>query len=407
MDEHRIRLVLVEDDEEDYIITRSLLDESERDRFDIQWAQTLGDGLGLVSDEIDAVLLDLTLPDSVGWETFESVRAAAPHVPVILLTGLSDEELGERAVQAGAQDYLVKGSMNSPLLCRAIRYAIERKQIEEHLSDVVEELSARNAEMDAELALAREMQFALLPRRYPLFPPASDPGTSALEFSHHYRPCLALGGDFFDVFAVSDTVAAILVCDVMGHGVRPALVTAVVRGLVEELGPLAHDPGHLMSELNRDLTRLLQQPDQLIFVSAVCVAIDTESGDVSWANAGHPAPLLVRAEGDRVERLKGDAEVRAPAMGIDDDETYPTNQGKLAVGDRLVLYTDGLYEMLDAAGEEFGEERLIAAADAGRTGELGTMLDGVLAAVEAYAGTVDLSDDVCLVGVEVRQLTQA
>lgn len=407
MDAHRIRLVLVEDDEEDYIITRSLLEESERERFDIQWAQTLGDGIALLSDDVDAVLLDLTLPDSMGWETFESVHSAAPHVAVILLTGLSDEGLGEHAVQAGAQDYMVKGSMNSPLLCRAIRYAIERKQIKEHLSEVVAELRSRNEQMDAELAMAREMQLALLPRRYPVFPPTCPLAESALQFSHHYRPCLALGGDFFDIHAVSDTVAAVMVCDVMGHGVQPALVTAVVRGLVEELGSLAHDPGHLMSELNRDLTRLLQQPDQFIFMSAVCVAIDIESGVVSWANAGHPAPLLVRAAGGAVERLVGDSEVAAPAIGIDDGQVYATSQGKLAVGDRLVLFTDGLYEMLDAAGEEFGEERLIEAADAGRAGALGPMLDGVLSAVETFAGTVDLSDDVCLVGVEVRQLATA
>lgn len=402
MDAHRIRLVLVEDDEEDFIITRSLLDESERERFDIQWARTLAEGVTLLSDDVDAVLLDLTLPDSMGWETFESIHSAAPHLPVILLTGLSDEALGERAIQAGAQDYLVKGSMNAPLLCRAIRYAIERKQIEEHLSEVAAELRARNEQMDAELAMAREMQIALLPRRYPLFPPNASPQESALRFSHHYRPCLALGGDFFDIQAVSDTTAAILVCDVMGHGVQPALVTAVVRGLVEELNPLARDPGVLMTELNRDLTRLLRQPDQLIFVSAVCVAVDTESGEVAWANAGHPAPMRLRGDSRAVERLEtaGDA----PAMGINGNQTYTTSRGEIAAGDRLVLFTDGLYEVLDAAGEELGEERLIAAAAEGKPLSLGSMLDGMLAAVEAFAGTSELSDDVCLVGLEVRRL---
>jgi len=403
MDGHRIRLVLIEDDEDDYIITRELLEESEWERFSIQWAPTLAEGLALLSGDVDAILSDLTLPDSSGWETFTSVHNAAPHLPVILLTGLSDEELGERAVQSGAQDYLVKGNMDSPLLCRAIRYAIERKQIDERLSNVVAELRARNAQMDAELAMAREMQLALLPRQYPLFPASALPHTSALQFSHRYRPCLALGGDFFDVQAASDTVATILVCDVMGHGVQPALVTAVVRGLVEELKPLAHDPGLLMSELNRDLTRLLQQPEQLIFVSAVCVAVDAATGEMAWANAGHPEPVLL-GTGGAPSRLTADAGAVAPAMGIDDDHTYSTHKGVMKVGDRLVLFTDGLYEMLNTDGEEFGEERLVAAASDGYSGPLDAMLDGVLGAVEAFSGTADLSDDVCLVGLEVRQL---
>ncbi len=386
------------------MITRSLLDDCQRERFSIQWAQTLEAGLAMLSDDVDAVLLDLTLQDSAGWETFYSVHNAAPHLPVILLTGLSDEELGKRAVQSGAQDYMVKGSLNSPMLCRGIRYAIERKQIEERLSKVVSELRTRNAQMAAEVALAREMQLALLPRQYPLFPPSAQPLTSALQFGHRYRPCLALGGDFFDVQAVSDTVAAVLVCDVMGHGVQTSLVTAVIRGLVEELGALAHDPGLLMSELNRDLTRLLRQPDQLIFVSAVCVAVDTCTGNIAWANAGHPSPLLLRASSGTGQRLIGEHEASSPAMGVDGNQTYRTCQGTLKSGDRLVLFTDGLYEMLDESGEEFGEDRLIAAASEGGSQPLDTMLDGVLAAVEAYAGTEDLSDDVCLVGLEVRHL---
>ncbi|MBT3194229.1 MAG: fused response regulator/phosphatase [Verrucomicrobia bacterium] len=404
MQGQRIELVVIEDDEEDYIITRGLLDESEQERFHIQWAQTLHDGLGLLSDEVDAVLLDLSLPDSVGWETFASVHETAPHVAAILLTGLSDEELGSRAIHEGAQDYLVKGSMDSQLLCRAIRYAIERKQIEIRLSEIANELRARNAQMDTELAMAREMQLALMPRRYPDFPASAPRGGTAIAFCHHYRPCLELGGDFFDIFPVSETSVAVLICDVMGHGVQPALVTAVIRGLVEELGAQAHNPGLLLTSLNADLTRLLRQPDQLIFVSSACVTVDVKTGGMFWANAGHPAPAVVRACGGPIERLGQPPGTHAPAMGIDESSTYETYEGLLGVGDRLVLYTDGLYEVIDGEGEEFGEERLVAAMQPGGALLLEDMIRGVLDRVEAHAGTGDLDDDVCIVGLEVKRV---
>jgi phosphoserine phosphatase RsbU/P len=406
MEARRIELVLVEDDEEDYIITRGLLDESERERFHIQWAQTLAEGLELLSDDVDAVLLDLTLPDSVGWETFIGVHEKAPQLPVILLTGLSDEELGARAIQEGAQDFLVKGSMDSQLLCRAVCYAIERKQIAMRLSRIANELRARNEQMDAELSIAREMQLALMPRRYPSVPPSVSQEQSAIVFSHLYRPCLALGGDFFDIVSVSDDIVAILVCDVMGHGVQPALVTAVVRGLVEELGSLGRDPGLLMSDLNRDLTRLLRQPDQLIFVSSACVAVDARNGRVLWANAGHPAPLVVRASGGTVERLVDDAGRHEPAMGIEGSHVYRTGESDLSEGDRLVLYTDGLYEVLGPEGEELGETRFVEMVESGSRLSLDAMIQGCLAKVEAYAGGSELEDDVCIVGLELKRISQ-
>jgi serine phosphatase RsbU (regulator of sigma subunit) len=400
-----IRLVIIEDAEDDFIITRHLLNDSEREQFHIQWARTLDAGLDMLSSDVDAVLLDLSLPDSVGWDTFARVHKKAPHLPTILLTGFSDEDLGARLVQEGAQDFLVKGSMDSQLLCRAIRYAIERKQIETRLSEITNELRARREQTDAELGLAREMQLALLPRHYPRFPPSALPGESALAFCHHYRPCLELGGDFFDVISVSETVAAILVCDVMGHGVQPALITAVVRGLVEELRSIAHDPGLLMTELNRALTNLLRQPDQLIFVSAACVAVDVETGHVSCANAGHPPPMLVHGASGLVDHLACDVgDLSGPAMGIDGDYSYGTCVGSLAVGDRLVLYTDGLYEVVDAKGQELGENRLIAAVQHSGSLPLESMVEGVLAQVEKHAGTTDLGDDVCIVAVEVKRL---
>ncbi len=99
--------------------------------FGFHSAQTLSDGLEKLAEiHPDIILLDLSLPDSQGFETFDRTIAAAPKIPIVMLTGLADDDLAIRAVQAGAQDYLVKGQVDGNLLARTIRYAIERKQSE-------------------------------------------------------------------------------------------------------------------------------------------------------------------------------------------------------------------------------------------------------------------------------------
>ena len=112
-----------------------------------------------------------------------------------------------------------------------------RKNAEEQLAKYAEELREKNALLEKDLETARELQNALLPQQYPRFPSSASPEASALRFHHFYRPCSTVGGDFFQVFQISDSVAGVVICDVMGHGVRAALVAAILRALAEDLRP--------------------------------------------------------------------------------------------------------------------------------------------------------------------------
>jgi len=129
-----INVLLVEDNPGDARLIEQMLSETGGVSFDLEWVERLSEGLERTSaGDIDVVLLDLSLPDSQGLDTFTSAYAHAPQVPIILLTGLDDEESAVRAVREGAQDYLVKGQVEGDLLVRAIQYAIERKQAERAL----------------------------------------------------------------------------------------------------------------------------------------------------------------------------------------------------------------------------------------------------------------------------------
>jgi len=402
MTQETIRILIVEDDEEDYMITNRLLSKVHGQKFDVVWTPTLAEGSKHVGDGFDAVLLDLSLGDSHGWETFTHMKQMAGDVPIILLTGATDENLGIRAVKEGAQDYLAKGEINSPLIGRAIRYAIERKQLEQDRERISTELHARNDQMLNELQMVNDMQHALLGRHFPIFPPSASEEENALRFSYLYRPTRIVGGDFFTVLPVSDTKAGVLICDVMGHGVRSALVTAIIRGLVEELKAAAADPARFLADMNSGLNNVLSDPHEFIFASALYCTVDTASGLIQWANAGHPNPLHIRPSTGSVRELHGKEEV-GPAMGIVRDASYDTLSGELCPGDHLLLFTDGIFEMHCPDGLDYGEERLVETVRTNIGLPLDSLLTALLRDVETAAFNSEPDDDICLLGMELRR----
>ena len=141
MDDRPIQVLLIEDNTGDARLIGEMLSEARDASFDVEYFKQLSVGLErLSSGGIDVILLDLSLPDSQGFETFSQVYAEASEVPTVVLTGLDDEVIGVNAVREGAQDYLVKGEVDGNLLVRAIRYAIERKRAEETLQKARDEL---------------------------------------------------------------------------------------------------------------------------------------------------------------------------------------------------------------------------------------------------------------------------
>lgn len=282
-----------------------------------------------------------------------------------------------------------------------------RKRAEAQREQYAEELSLRNAEMVADLDMAREVQLALLPREFPVFPSSVAREQSVLRFNHFYRPSTTLGGDFFYILPVSDYAAGVFTCDVMGHGMRAALVTAVVRGLVEELKPLAHDPGLYMTHMNHEFMTILRDAEEFMFVSASYVLLDLTQRRIAFTDAGHPSPLFFQRSKGLVAPLRPAPAPVGPALGIVQKASYETLFAPIVEGDAVLVYTDGISEVEGAKREEYGVERLIRCA----RGNLHLPMDQVLNAIAADAGafsaTKGFEDDVCLVAAEVVHLPTA
>lgn len=400
-----IKVLLIEDNPSDARLIELMFEKAGGGLFELEHAERLSQGLSrLARGGIGVVLADLSLPDSHGLGTFARLHARASDVPIIVLSGLNDTSVAVEAVHQGAQDYLVKGQVNGELLVRAIRYAIERKRMSRQLARYAEELRSRNAQLQADYNMAREIQEIFMPQQYPTFPLSAAPEQSALRFAHCYLPAAEVGGDFFNIFAITDTTAGIFICDVMGHGMRAALITAIMRGLVEELMPVAADPAKFLTEINRSLHAILKRTREPFLATAFYAVADASAGELKFASAGHPSPLLARRAADTVEPLKSFDPRHGPALGLFDKSVYPSCRCPLNSGDLLLLFTDGLYEADNAAHEEYGQGRLLAAARENCHAPAEQLLDALLADVRAFSGETEFQDDVCLVGVEIARV---
>jgi len=263
-----------------------------------------------------------------------------------------------------------------------------------------------NKQMRNELAMARELQDAMLPTRYPTFPPDIAPEESALRFAHHYHAAGQVGGDFFAVFPLSDHKCAMFICDVMGHGVQAALITAMVRTVVNEWCPIEEDPGALLAKINGLLLPFLRRDDILIFASAFYVTIDASTGTAHSASAGHPSPLWVRPRDDGARLFVESAADCGPALGLETQPHYETFEKKMVPGDKLLLFTDGLFEMEDADNHEYGLERLQLLVSQCAREPLDSIFDAVHEDTSRFRGGTAIVDDVCVFGMEFQHLIE-
>jgi sigma-B regulation protein RsbU (phosphoserine phosphatase) len=254
--------------------------------------------------------------------------------------------------------------------------------------------------------MARQLQQAFLPQQYPCFPHEATANNSSLRFTHCYRPAAAVSGDFFDVLPLSDCTAGVFICDVMGHGVRSALITAMLRAIVGQQPAVSSDPSQFLTAINHHLLSILQQARTPLFASAFYLVVDARSGEMLYANAGHPSPLWVQREAGTVKPLPNAQSTSGPALGIFKEAHYQNLTCQLHLNDLVMLFTDGVFEVEGPIGE-YGEDRLLKAVNARLGMPTPSLFNGLLSEVQQFSGSTEFEDDVCLMGVELAHLCEA
>ena len=259
----------------------------------------------------------------------------------------------------------------------------------------------KNEQMETDLRMARELQQALMPNAYPSFSAGPSQGQTNLRFYHRYLPASMMSGDFFHIARLSDDSAGVCICDVMGHGVRAALITAMLRALIETHAVDAADPGRFLTELNNEFTRILKQTGTLVFATVLYCVINIRERDARFARAGHPAPLHVRRTAGEVGAVASGEGSNGPAMGLIPNAQYKTTEAKLSPGDFLLFFTDGVVEVEDKEGRDFGIEGLRESIRSNLDQPAESLLESLISDVYNFAGSTVLTDDACLVVAEL------
>lgn len=249
-------------------------------------------------------------------------------------------------------------------------------------------MSQNNAQtlLASQLELARELQKAILPSGFPSIRHSS--GAARMI------PALEVGGDFYDLFELSDGRLGIVIGDVSGKGVPAAFFMAIARTLIRNVAVTRSDPGQCLAEANN---QLCSQNPMLLFVTVVYAIWDPWSLTLEVASAGHESPILIPETGDLIEIPV----TRAPALGVMQGLDYPVTVLSLRAGDSLLVYTDGVTDALNSEGKAFGFDRLILALKEDATHKPESTLDKLLHAVQAYAGEVAQTDDITAVMLSV------
>ncbi len=368
----RIARVLVADDQADVLEALRWLLAGEG--YDAHFVNS-ADGVieRLRADAFDLLLMDLnytrdTTSGREGLALIAQVRAHDPALPIVVMTGWGNVDTAVEAMRLGAKSFVQK-----PWEDAALREIVQREIADGRAT------RRQDRKQRRELEEARLIQRALLP--------APLPQMAGVQVASEWQPADGVGGDCFDLIDAGHALG-VVIADVAGKGVPAALLMSNLQAAVRAFAREQATPSSICTNVNR---LLCQHMVSGRFVTLCFVWVDAGRGTVSYANAGHNPPILVRADGTNERLAEG-----GMVLGVFPENRYEETTVPFASGDRLILYTDGITESRNPAGEEFGDDRLAEVAARGRDRAPAALKDYVMQQVQAFTSGV-FEDDATLI----------
>ncbi len=380
---------MVDDNEDNrYTLTRRLTREGYTNLTSAAGGQQALELLG--ARPFDLVLLDVMMPGLNGYEVLERMRAdnRLRHIPVIMISALDEIESVIRCIELGAEDYLSK-PFNPTLLRARVGASLEKKRLRDEIVAVLDQI-------EGELRSARAVQLGMVPTDFRL-PTAAGP----VEIFATLEPARQIGGDLYDFFWGEDGRLYFVIADVSDKGAPAALFMARTKTMIRMVATLSLakpgmplEPHVIIKKVNEELCLDNRQG---MFVTVFFGILDPATSLVSFCNAGHNPPYIVsRANG--VAALDGP---RSKPLGIRPAFVYATGTRKLDPGDCLFLFTDGITEAMDPAGDWFSEERLEEALRPLAGEPASTVVGKVIARVREFAATAPQADDIAAMAIRL------
>ncbi|NJM05614.1 SpoIIE family protein phosphatase [Candidatus Gracilibacteria bacterium] len=337
----------------------------------------------LARQRFDMVLLDIMMPRMDGYEVLEHLRDdnVLRYIPVIVISAVGELDSVVRCIELGAEDYLLK-PFNPVLLHAKIDACLEKKRLRD-------QERAYLASVKQELELGRRTQADFLP--------ASLPRVTGWEIAAAFHPAREVAGDFYDAFVLPGGLLGFVIADVCDKGVGAALFMALTRSLVrafaeQQYGGDPTDALRAVALTNSYIAR--HHRESRMFATLFFGLLDPDTGELTYVNGGHPAPVLIRQSGDQ-----DFLDPTGPAVGIADVSRFSVGSAWLRHGDTVLAYTDGATEVRDASGEMFGEERLLSLLQA-PIFDITRLMQHIDASARAHLGHDILPDDITMLAIK-------
>ena len=363
------RIIVIEDDP---AILRGLAEQLRIESYDVITAANGTDGYRLVQEnQPDLVILDLTLPGMNGYDICRQVRSHGIATPILMLTAQDQETNRVQGFEAGADDYVTKPFSMRELLGR-VRAILRRSEGRSDISN------------QRELDEARRFQQQLMPSEIPQIP--------GFRIAATWCPARIVGGDYFDILKIGDDAIAVCIADVCGKGMPAAMVTSSLQAVLKVYVSKDTRPRDVCRQVNRVMCESIGGQG---FISFFYALIDCRGKQLTYCNAGHNPPILT--SGDSVRRL----DCGGGILGVMEHWDYNEEQLQLRSGDRLLMYTDGITESRNPAGEEFGEVRLTGLVTQWGRSDAAALVEQAVGAASRFSNG-NFEDDLTVIAVSVE-----
>jgi len=369
--------------------------------YDIAQAENGEGGLRQVREfKPDLILLDIVMPDMDGYQVCERIKADpdSSDIPVIFLSARSEAADKIKGLEIGGADYITKPFDRGEVIVR-IQNQLKIRRLTYELIAANYELTEKQKRLDEDLQAAAGIQQSLLPQKLPQI--------ENLGIAWKFMPSEQIGGDIFNVLRLDEDHLGFYMIDVSGHGVPPALVTfSVSQTLQTHMGYTIRKrpgscpdyeivpPGEVLKALDAEYPWERFEK----FLTIIYLIIDLREGTLIYSNAAHPPPILLRADGTLQLLEEG-----GTIIGLDGILPFEEEQLKLQEKDKILLYTDGIFEVVNGEGEMFGEERFHALVKSLSLMPVDVIVDEIIVAIKNFVSGVKLRDDVSLLGIEFKE----
>ena len=377
--------ILSVDDEMDLelLLTQYFRRKIRKGEYDFHFAHNGLEALTMLLKEkdFDIILSDINMPEMDGLTLLTKINEMQnPALKCIMVSAYGDMGNIRQAMNNGAFDFATK-PIDLDDLSLTIEKAIEHIEYIKTMQQEHNQLES----IKGDLAVAREIQQAILPRIFPPFPEEA----AQMDIAASMNAAKDVGGDFYDFFRIDADRIGFVIADVSGKGVPAAIFMAVSRTLIRATGIRGVSPSECMTYSN---TLLAKESVNSMFVTVFYGIYNIRTGEVTYTNAGHNPPYIMKANGS-VQSLPMSKDIIA---GFLDDFQFTENTLQLEPGDTLLMFTDGVTEAIDPEENEYGVERLQQLLGQLVASDCQKIIDTVKADVKAFAGEAEQSDDITL-----------